>query len=1077
MLRFIRGRASSGKTYKTIDLAKAAVNSGEKVIILVPEQFSFECEKKVLAALGDSGAQSVAVLSFSRICDEVDRVTGGVCSKPLKESDIHIIMKRAISVCNRELLSFKRFSRLDGFAGKMAQTVYELKINCIEPTDLKTAAEQTKEPDLAAKLNDTALIYDTYNTLITEKYVDPSDKLKILYEKLEGYRFFEGKTVFIDSFDGFTGQQFKIIERIFSQCKDVFISLNLSANKAGEYSVFSNVLSLQEKLTSLAKLNLVAVGEEIVLNKPYYENPSLAAVEEYLYSGNTPTCDLENVTVCRANIVYDEAEFTAREIRKCVRKEGIRYRDIVVIARDIKPYIIPLKNAMQKNGVPLFIDERTPLLQTAAAAVTLAAAELLRGIKSERILKFYKSGLDCFTIEEIGTLENYIYVWDIDDNLWLKKWDMNPEGLVTNVAKTDELDRINLLRIRAITPILKHLKGIKEDAKSIITALMGLLEDTGAVSSLISLYTNRKTNEDETAADIIRQSYDAVISVLDSIYLAYKNEPLTVRDFCEILHSALSLETVGSIPAALDEVTFGAADRIRPARPEYVYILGANQGVFPRAASDIGVFSNTDRSKMIDLGLTIPDRTIYESVNEEYLVYTNVCSAKRRLTISYSSLLPSGEKGEPSAFLSGLVGAFGIKERLEPDIIGCDNLPETPESTLADFCRKWGADRPSADLLYAALCTTVLEKKVKNLVAAADKPCFSLAEQTAAKLFSNKLYMSPSAFDDFSRCRLLYFCKDALKIYPLQKSQFDNLQRGTIVHFVLERAIKEHGKDIAALNDTQIEGLVDSYIEDYLGSVSGFKNVRTPRFNYLINTIARGVKAVLKHMAKEFKNTDFTPVACELKIGDNGDIPALSIPITGDNSLELHGVVDRLDKYNGYLRVIDYKTGTREFKLPDILVGQNMQMLIYLYAVCKSENFGGEPAAVLYMPAKRNRSGDIKDSRMNGVILNEAEVISAMDKSNSGRFIPTPRSKNSFIEKDQFTTIFNYLEKKLTSAAGELYRGNIAANPVNGLDSKACKYCNFSAVCRIEEAQIQTVENMPVGEVIEKIERWEEGER
>ena len=226
MLTFITGRASSGKTYETINRAINSAKSGEKVIILVPEQFSFECEKKVLSALGDTMAQNISVLSFSRICDEVDRVTGGVCSRPLKNSDIQILMKKAIGDCADNLTSFKRFKNSDGFAKKMAETVYELKINCISPTDLTDAAGRSKDPVLAVKLKDTAVIFETFCSLITEKYIDPSDKLNILYDKLEGYRFFEGKTVYIDSFDGFTGQQYKIIDRILSQSKDVFITLN-----------------------------------------------------------------------------------------------------------------------------------------------------------------------------------------------------------------------------------------------------------------------------------------------------------------------------------------------------------------------------------------------------------------------------------------------------------------------------------------------------------------------------------------------------------------------------------------------------------------------------------------------------------------------------------------------------------------------------------------------------------------------------------------------------------------------------------------------------------------------------------
>ena len=1072
MLGIIKGRASSGKTYTTLELANKAVQKGEKVIIIVPEQFSFECEKQVLYRLGDSYSQNVQVLSFSRICDEVSHATGGVCSKLLKESDIHIMMKKAINNVAGDLVRFKKIAHLDGFARQMAKTVSELKTAFIFPADLINFSDSIDDPSLKPKLIDTAHIYESFDALIAEKYLDPSDKLKVLYEKLENYPFFNNKTVFIDSFDGFTGQQFKIIERIFTGAKNVYISLNMSDDKKARFGVFENIVKLENRLVETYKQLNSGEIKYIVLGAPRYDSEDLSLVEKYLYNGEITDGKIENLTVCRAESIYDEAEFTAREIRKAVRENGARYRDIVIVARNVGPYIIPLKTAMEKNGIPLFIDERTPLVETAAASMFVAAAELLCGVKTEKILKLYKSGIDYFTKEELAELQNYIYVWNIDDELWYKEWDMNPNGLSTRTSSDSNTEYINSLRLKAIKPIKDKLKYSENTAESYITAIFDLVSSIGGTNSLISIYNERKSAGDTITSDIIRQSFDAVVSVLDSIVDAYKGESITTRDFLSCFTSALRLETVGNIPSSLDEVIFGSADKIRPARPEYVFILGANYGVFPRINSETGVFSNDDRKKMIDFGLLIPDKELYESINEEYLVYTNVSSAKRKLTISYSTLVDK-EKGEPSAFLDDLCKAYDIKEVKEPDSLSLDNLPETKESALSLLCRTYSVDKSTAENIYASIAKTELKDKADYLIKNSEKPDFFITPKTAQQIFGNNLLLSPSAFECFSRCRFSYFCKYVLGVKRLQKSEFDNLQRGTIAHYILEKTIIDYGKNIANLTDEQISEIVDKYINEYLNKVPGFESVRTARLDYLIMTIQRSIKPVIKQLSEEFKNTDFEPVACELSIDDkNGDIPAVNIPVNAQNNVKLNGSIDRVDRFEGYLRVVDYKTGTKEFKLPDILVGQNMQMLLYLYAVCKSEKFCADPAGILYLPSKRDTKNDDSNKRMNGLILDDSEVINAMDKTNSGRFIPTKRSSSSYIDKNGFDAIFSYLERRIKATANDLYSGIISPNPVNGKKSKACEYCDFSGVCRVDQVDVPTVPSLENHEIIEEIERW-----
>ena len=52
MLRFVTGGAGFGKSTYLIDRAAELADKGKKVVFIVPEQFSFESDKKLYKALG-----------------------------------------------------------------------------------------------------------------------------------------------------------------------------------------------------------------------------------------------------------------------------------------------------------------------------------------------------------------------------------------------------------------------------------------------------------------------------------------------------------------------------------------------------------------------------------------------------------------------------------------------------------------------------------------------------------------------------------------------------------------------------------------------------------------------------------------------------------------------------------------------------------------------------------------------------------------------------------------------------------------------------------------------------------------
>lgn len=1070
MLRFILGAPATGKTYYVIDKIKELSANGLKALLIVPEQFTFESERAILSALGDKAALNVTVLSFSRLCDEIGSISGGIAGKVLGDADKVIFMHRALNSVKDSLKLWGRYTRNVNFSSTMLDAIGEFKINAITPDDLRLAAERVESAALKAKLLDIALIYETYDTLMGERFIDPADRLTKLHNQLETTKYFKDKTVFLDSFKGFTGQQFKIIERIFAQSKDVYVSFTDNPKVLGEYCIYANIRKAAEKIKRIAKAYSTQIADPIILENSYANNKGIIALEKMLSSSEEISIETDDkINLVFAGTVFDEAEFAARTVRKLVRTKGYRYRDFVIIARDSEKYEDAVATACKKNGISCFYDKRMPLSDFPLSVAAASAIEALK-FSTENILRFHKTGLGTLSYEEISKLENYTYLWNIDGSIWLNTWDMDTRGFVAddnvNEKAVEELQYINSLRERAIAPLIDFKASFKGNAANMAAAIVKLFRACNSAEKMANMCEGENVGKIPYSSDLLRSAYDIYMDILDSLVISFGDASIDTEYFADALKVAVSKASVGVIPQCLDQVTFGAADRIRPSRPKIAFILGANQGVFPKNVSNNGIFNILERKALIESEINIEDNSVYSSIEEDYLVYCNLCCPSDELFISYSSRSLTGEKCEPSAFIDNIKNNLPFDIFYEPSSeLDFDNLPETADSLYSEVCRRIRTSPSDALTLSNAVSGDEREEKIgfiNTLISEDDK---KISPETAQSLYKNNINMSATKLDTLNRCRFSYFCRYGLGAKKLQPADFDVLQRGTIVHFVLERFITVYGKGITELSDTELDKMTDEFINQYLDSVSGFRSVETARTRFLISRVSRSLKEVVRHLAIELKQSDFEPVACEMKIGAKG-IP-LEFPFEG-GKLKINGSIDRVDEYNGYIRIIDYKTGSKSFKLPDILFGLNLQMLLYLYAVIRGRNLPDDKAAgILYMPSKRDLNGN--GMAMNGLLKLDTSLSYAMDKSGEGEFIPklrlnrdgTPSKLNkTYIEPEKFSEIFDYIEKLMIKTGKMILSGDIAVSPLDGREAKACAYCDFASVCGIEDKQALRVPDL-----------------
>ena len=149
----------------------------EKLLLLVPEQNSFENERAMLRLMGPKEAGRITVTSFTRMVDLVMRQTGGLAGRRLNDSGRSILMSLALSQVKEELVLYQKQSGSRELVELMLSALKEFKMCGIRPEDLKAAADRLEEGNLRKKIRETGLVMAAYEALVSQSYIDPLDDL------------------------------------------------------------------------------------------------------------------------------------------------------------------------------------------------------------------------------------------------------------------------------------------------------------------------------------------------------------------------------------------------------------------------------------------------------------------------------------------------------------------------------------------------------------------------------------------------------------------------------------------------------------------------------------------------------------------------------------------------------------------------------------------------------------------------------------------------------------------------------------------------------------------------------------
>lgn len=1080
MLHFIIGRAGTGKTTRLVELMRDGARKGKAALFIVPEQFSFEAEKKLYRALGPRLSSCVEVLSFTRLCNSVFRSYGGVAGAELNRQAKILLMSVAVEQLRESFRVYRQSAANTAFLETMLGVVGELQAAGVAPERLADFAESCEKP-LGDKLCDISAVYTAWEALVERGYRDGDDALIRACAMLENNSFFAGKTVFVDGFSTFMAAEFELLGHAISQTEDIvfaFTADGILDNERG-LGVFSAAKSAMNRLCRIAEKNGVGTSEPEVLDTPRrYSNPALAELSRRFFqaAGGPAEIDGRRPELFGAQDAHAEAVFISSEIARLVRDEGLRYSEIAVVARDPEPYLSVLEAVFPRYGIPYFAGTGYDIEDNPIVSVVMSALDAVdSGFDTSDVLMFAKSPLLGLDPGAVAALENYCYLWDVRGALWHGEFRNSPRGLSGRPGgdESARLAEINAAREAIAGPLLRLREGLRgADGRGFAVAMFALLEEIGAVEHLHD-YAEKLGPRGHAFIAESAQVWDELVSILDIFGSVLGGQATRTKRLCELFRLAVRAAEVLPLPRTLDQVLVGAADRIRPADVRAAFIIGANEGVFPAQPAETGVFSDSERRRLIEAGIGVSAPLLERAALENTFAYLAVTMASERLFVSFRKSQNKGGEMLPSSIVTGIREIFG--EDCPPVLDPLCGIAGGP-SAFAALAARLGEDSPLAASLRESLAGTA---DLERLNRAASPQQRAIRDgEVASELFGRRLRLSPTRVEQYYRCPFSYFAREGLRLQARRRAEYSPLSSGDLLHHVLQAFLQRHGVDgLTAISEGEMRQEIDAIIREYLCARLEDESALPARQKYLFERMSGLLLRVLRRLGEEFAQSMFRPFAYELGIAPGGGVEPLLLKTPDGVEITVEGKIDRLDimEKNGkrYIRVVDYKSGEKKFALAEVLYGLNLQMLLYLFTVAANGTGGLEgaiPAAALYMPlrekfqsAARGASGDEmaetrrKMWRMDGLLLDDREVLRGMEREIAGIYIPVklgkngePSARSSLVNAAEMGRLSQKVGGLVTQMASALGRGAIEACPALHDGTQQCEYCDYSSVCGFE---------------------------
>ena len=979
--RFVFGRAGTGKSTLCLEEIRTQLRLkpwGAPLILLVPEQATYQMEVTLANTPDLGGSLRAQVLSFRRLGWRVFSETGGGQKVLIGAIGKRMLLRRILLKHRLHLKAFARSATRPGMADLIAQAIAEFKIYRISPDDLRKV--KNTNGLLFDKVNDLALIYEEFQAALGQGIRDPDDELSVLAEKIPYAPLIQGAQVWVDGFTGFTPQELEVLKSMMSTAKEVVITSPLDpVLLAEEHVLAEGTFNVGEELFSGAwntyqDLQRLTAETGTLLHPPTllesskrFKHPWLWHLEKYYSTyptvayGGDESLLREGIQILSGVNRRAEVEGVARELRRLARDEGLKWNEMAVMTRDLTGYHELINQVFTSYGIPHFIDYKRSVLHHPLIELLQSVPEVAGSHWAyEPLFRCLKTDFFPLQRDAIDRLENYVLEHGIQGEGWNRnvtwryhrQWSLgqNEAQLETELRIQAELNSTRQTVYDLIAPFIQRVRPNSKTngltVREVTETLYAFLERLAVPATLKKWSQSAQEKGGLSEAKLHEQIWEAVIQVMDEIVVGLGDECLELEDYALILSSGIEAIELGLIPPGLDQVLVGSLDRSRNPEVRVLFLLGANEGVLPARPDSEGVLDAEERDQLEKAGVVLAPKGKAQTFEEQFFIYTALTRATEKLVVCYPLTDEEGKGLTVSPVVTRLKHLFPT---LSDSFLGTQediNLITHADYALQAYAEQLRTLRQGELLSPLWIATEkwlvqdpLHQNQVKRLQASllTQNQEDRIQRPLARRIYGKRLNVSVSRMEQFSKCPFGHYARYGLKLRERSTYQLSSPDMGEFFHALLHDfavQLQERGLDWGKLTKEESWALVSELADQLAPGLQHEILLSSARYRYLTNKLKRTVHHAVRVLGEHARRGEFIPIQLEVGFGPGEKLPGVEISLTEEDSLLLCGQIDRVDVafLDGkvYLRILDYKSRELSLALDSIYYGLNLQLLTYL---------------------------------------------------------------------------------------------------------------------------------------------------
>ena len=982
-----------------------ATDKQAQVFYIVPNHIKFETEIHVLTRLatleGHHGAAisvpNVSVFSLSRLAWYYMQNDPIYQQANLSQNGLTMLVQTLLQQHQDELQLYGNLLSKQGFIGQFTTQLLELKQSGLSWDDVTAMADGlTNQETLQMKLHDLATIGRPLETELTQRgqYLS-SDlllalKVYLATEKTDiSHHYF-----FINDYSQMTSPERGLVEALITYAGGVTIALpaddgsaSLTESAISENDLFYRPKQLGRQLRDAAVTHQVPVIANTITAQRQM-SAGMLAVEDFWIKYEQQGIVREQydaqggLEIWQTHTRYQEVEQMARLIRQEVAAGKHRYRDYLLMTRDLGQYENIVPAVFARYDIPMFMDLDRPMSAHPLVAFldkllhlapTYTITDVMSFLKTELLIPADVSLADYR--EALAETENYVLAKNIAGWQWTDKtpWQYDRQALTSDdevtrervAGKDAQLAMIHDQISQVVAPFLHQLQHA-QTAREMARELYQFITQIGVQKRLLDWRDQAIAQGDLWAAQQPEQVWRVFIGILDDFVQVFDTTEMTLETLQDVFKAAFDSANYAGVPSTMDQVHISESGIVQRTGYETVIVFGATNHNLPAVTRIKAILHDGDRAV---LQPALPDNVFLKETSEQQmaqeslLMYRAMMVADQRLIWTYATSDGDGAQ-QPSTYVTRMQKQFKL------DSIQFDALPDpmsnqvanyvgTPTSTIAQIvianrqAKQSGTANNDLSSAWHNLMKQVQQLAPHQLQRLLGSLHYQnepekLQPALVNKLFGHDLKASISRLESYSRNPYEFFLQYGLRLQERQVLQLTPAEKGTLMHAMLEQIFQvliTNEQVLGALTDDQLRKLEQDILQGLLTSDDPTYDIfnSSSRMQFLTQRLAMQVHETMTSMKRgQLLDGGIHTIGVEAGFGlPQSDLKPVAYEIPFGH-VKVRGKVDRYDLVEttagNFLTIVDYKSSKRVFDYSKAYAGLELQLMTYWTAMLMNKD-------------------------------------------------------------------------------------------------------------------------------------------